>query len=208
MQRTILVFALGAATGLAQYTVEPAGALPPEVTPAFAALLLKEGAKVTSGATPVCEIWLRNGVPSGPPPQGEADITNATIPHGALLGVIRYSGRGGSDRRGQNLKPGVYTLRFSYHPINGDHLGVAPQRDFLIITPMADDIDPAPVTKFDDLMGMSRKASGTPHPAALSFTKSSHGKFPDVSKEGEQDWLLHAKAGDFPMAIIVVGKAE
>ncbi|MBI3472283.1 MAG: hypothetical protein HY013_13085 [Candidatus Solibacter usitatus] len=207
MRRTILVSLLASAA-LAQYTVESAGAPPADVPPAFAGLLQKEGAKVLAAGAVVCEVWFRQAVPSGPK-VAEEGVTNAAIPHGAFMGLLRFSGKGGSDRRGQNIKPGLYTLRFSYYPINGDHQGVAPQRDFLVLTPLAEDkADPAGVAKFDDLMNLSRKASGTPHPAVLSMTRSGHDKFPDVVKEGEQDWVLHAKAGDFPVALMVVGKVD
>ncbi|MGH9659422.1 MAG: hypothetical protein ACRD96_12820, partial [Bryobacteraceae bacterium] len=101
-----------------------------------------------------------------------------------------------------------YTLRYSHQPVNGDHLGVAPQRDFLVLVPMAEDKDAAATPKFDDLMDLSRKATGTPHPAVLGLAPSTHPKFPDVAKEGDQDWVLHVKIGDMPVGLIVVGKVE
>ena len=125
-----------------------------------------------------------------------------------MLGVIRFPAKG-EDRRGQSIQPGVYTLRYSLHPDNGDHLGVAPQRDFLVMVPAAEDKDTKPVPKFEDLMAMSKKASGTPHPAVLSLQPPPDGaKFPSLIQSGEKDQAINAKIGDLPVSLIVVGRAE
>ena len=60
----------------------------------------------------------------------------------SLLGVVRYPERF-RDRRGQTIKPGVYTMRYSFYPMNGNHQGVALQRDFAILSPAASDTDAA-----------------------------------------------------------------
>jgi hypothetical protein len=170
--------------------------------------MAKEGFKVVAGdGKAVCEIWIATAAPVGPETD-EEDSTFKTIPHGALMGAIRFS-EGGSDRRGQTIKPGVYSLRYSLFPINGDHQGVAPQRDFLLMTPMAEDKDPKATPDFDTLVDWSKKASGTPHPAVLSIWKDEPGDYKGgVMKMGDHDWALQVKLGDQPMSIIVVGKAE
>ena len=120
-----------------------------------------------------------------------------------MLGVIRFDAQG-QDRRGQTIKPGVYTLRYGLIPINGDHQGAAPQRDFLVLSPAANDKDLNSTPAFDALMDMSRKASGTPHPAVMSFWKADAGAS-GLSKQGESDWVLQTKMGDTPVAVIVAG---
>jgi len=97
-------------------------------------------------------------------------------------------------------------MRYSMYLINGDHQGAAPQRDFFVLTPLADDKDPASTPNFDTLMGMSRKASNTPHPAVFSVWKAEPFK-PGLAAEGE-DWALSTKLGDIPISIILVGKVE
>jgi hypothetical protein len=191
----------------AHYKVEPAGEAPSELEPAIKASLAKEGFKIlSSDGKVISEIWLRSTVPSGPK-ANEDSVTMPTIPHGTVLGALRFPSTG-SDRRGQTIKPGVYTLRFSYYPQNGDHQGVAPQRDFLIMTPAGEDKDLNAAPNFDALMVMSRKASGTPHPAVLSFWKQDTDFKPGFHKEGDQDWILQTKIGDTQVAIILIGKAE
>jgi hypothetical protein len=205
MLRPLFVLIMAAGAAFAQYKVEPAGPPPSDLPPAISGILQKDGYKV-SGPAVVCEIWLDSAAPAGPK-SAEEGVTLPTIPQGALLGVLRFPARG-SDRRGQPIKPGVYTLRYSLQPVNGDHQGVAPQRDFLVLVPLADDPNPAPVSSIDDLMKMSRKASGTPHPAILSMAASSNATFPELKKEGEADWALHVKIGSTPVEVIVVGKVE
>src|SRR5438270_3967050 len=173
MLRPLLILIMAAGAAFSQYKVEPAGPPPPDLPASVAATLQKDGSKVVgANGTAFCEIWYRSTAPTGPK-STEDGVTLPTIPQGALLGALRFPGRG-SDRRGQNIKAGVYTLRYSLHPVNGDHQGVAPQRDFLVMIPAADDTDANATPAFDDLMKMSRKASGTPHPAVLSMSASSN----------------------------------
>ena len=186
--------------GFAQ-KAEPGGAPPAEAGPAIAAVLQKAGTKITNNGATYCEIWFRTDKPSGP--KSTEENISLPLPQGALLGVIRFAGNG-ADRRGQTIKPGVYTLRFGIMPINGDHQGAAPQRDFLLMTPAADDKDLNSTPGFEALVAMSRKASGTPHPAVLSFWKADTDK-PGFSKQGESDWVLQTKFDDTPIAIILIG---
>ena len=187
------------------YKTEPAGRPPTEVASAIAQALQKDGTKITNNGTAYCEIWFRAEKPAGSK-STEENVSLPSIPPGALLGVIRFDGKG-ADRRGQTIKAGVYTLRYGILPVNGDHQGAAPQRDFLLLTPAADDQDLNSTPAFDALVAMSRKASGTPHPAVLSFWKSDTDT-PGISKQGETDWVLQAKLGDTPIAVILVGVAS
>ena len=207
MLKIVVTLALAAGSVMAQYKMEPAGPPPPDLAPAFAGALQKDGSKIlnASGAT-VCEIWLRSAAPSGPK-STEENVRLPSIPHGAFLGVIRYP-EPFTDRRGLTIKPGLYTLRYSLYPTNGDHQGIAPQRDFAILVRAAEDKDVNATPDFEHLMEMSRKASGTPHPASLSMADSVAEKFPSFDKEGEKDWALNAKMGDVAVSIILVGKYE
>ena len=188
------------------HTLESAGAPPSDLSPAISALMQKDGMKVMDGKKVVCEIWLRATAPAGAK-SAEENVTLPNIPHGALLGAIRFTATG-ADRRGQQIKPGVYTMRYSNFPQNGDHQGVAPQRDFLVISKASDDQDAAAAPAFTDLVALSQKAMGTPHPGVFSFWKEEAAAKPGISQEGEHDWVLRGKLGDIPVAIIVVGKAE
>lgn len=198
-----LVFYSLAADG--SYTLGSAGGPPAEAAPAIAQALQKDGIKISNNGAAYCEIWFRTEKPAGAK-SSEENVTLPLIPQGALVGVIRFDGQG-ADRRGQTIKAGVYTLRYSIMPVNGDHQGAAPQRDFLLLSPAADDRDLTSTPGFDALVAMSRKASGTPHPAVLSFWKSDTDT-PGFSKQGDTDWVLQAKLGDTPIAVILAGVAS
>jgi hypothetical protein len=207
MRKLLFSFLLATAAAFAQYKSEPAGAPPADVAPDIGKALEQQGAKIVAGnGSAICEVWFRSSIPAGAKSAGEG-VTLPAIQPGTLLGVIRFTGPG-ADRRGQSIKPGIYTLRYSLHPMNGDHLGVSPQRDFLVMVPAADDKDLNATPDFDALMAMSRKASGTPHPAVLSMWAAGAGDAAGFAKQGENDWVLTTKIGGTPVSVILVGKAE
>jgi len=206
MKQLLALALLPASLAFAQYKMGPAGAPPTDLAPAFAAALQQQGVKILgAGDSIYCEVWFRKQLASGP--KSTDDAVTLSIPQGALLGVIRFAGLA-QDRRGQALKAGTYTLRYSQYPVNGDHQGVAPQRDFALLVRASDDSDLSATPGFDALVALSTKASGTPHPAVLSIWNSSSDKFPNFSKQGDHDWVLDVKVGDVPISIILVGKVE
>jgi len=205
MTKLLPLFAASAALAFAQYKMEPAG--PPPSDLPFASTLQQQGVKILgAGGSVYCELWLRSQIPAGPKPAD--DMVTLAIPQGTLLGVIRFPAQV-QDRRGQNIKPGTYTLRYSQYPVNGDHQGVAPQRDFALLVPAANDTDPNATPAFDTLVAMSAKASGTPHPAVLSiWGGGSADKYPNFSKQNDNDWVLDTKIGDTVLSIILAGKVQ
>jgi hypothetical protein len=200
-----LAIFLVSVTAFAQYKAEPAGPPPSDLTPAIGQALQKDGTKITNNGQPYLEIWFRTQAPTGG--KGEEGQTLTTVPQGALLGIIKFDTQG-QDRRGQGIKPGVYTLRYSLIPINGDHQGAAPQRDFVLMVPAANDKDLKAQPGFDALVDMSKKASGTPHPAVLSLYKADTDFKAGFAKQGDTDWVLQTKLGDTPIGITLIGIAS
>ncbi len=196
---------LSAGSMFGQYKAEPAGAPPSELAAGIRSAMQQQGLKVSGNGITV-EVWFCSTEPAGPK-STEQDVTLPNIPQGALVGALRVTGNY-SDRRGQTIKPGVYTLRYSNYPVNGDHQGVAPQRDFLLLVPAANDSDPAATPNFDALVAMSKKASGTPHPAVLSCWKSDDGTKPGLSQSGDTDWVVNGSLGKDMISLIVVGTAS
>jgi hypothetical protein len=196
---------LAAATFGQDYKTD-VGAAPPAEASAYTSVLEAKSVRVLDSSGKVfCELWLRNAAP----PEAKSTESNVTLPElaqGTLMGVIQFPANG-ADRRGQQVKPGIYTLRYSNFPISGDHQGVAPQRDFLVLSKIADDTDAASTPRFDALMSLSRKASGTNHPLVLSIWKADS-PATGFGKEGEHDWVLTKSVGKIPLAIILVGRSE
>src|SRR6266404_5424159 len=110
-----LLTVLASSTVFAQYKSEPAGAPPAELAPAISQALEQQGTRITGSSGVFCEVWFSTSLPAGPK-SSEESVTLPTIPHGTLLGAIRFPAQG-ADRRGQTIKPGVYTLRYSLQPL-------------------------------------------------------------------------------------------
>ena len=201
------VFVLASYPALAQdYKLETVASAPPDVPAPYAGALQPQGHRVSGPGGVWCEVWLAKSLLVGPKSTDAAITLN--VGQGSLLGVIRFPGKG-ADRRGQVIPAGLYTLRYSLFPVDGAHSGVAPQRDFALLTPIAADPDPAARPAYEELIKWSGKASGTPHPAVLSLETPPNGATaPSLVKEGEHDWVLTVKAVDLTFSIIVVGKAE
>lgn len=202
--RFLLIPVLFSAVAFGQYKADPAGPPPSEVAASISGALQKDGTKISNNGKPYLEIWLRTDKPAGGKTEEGQTLTG--VAQGALIGVIKFETKG-QDRRGQGIQPGVYTLRYSLIPINGDHQGAAPQRDFVLMVPAANDKDLNAAPAFDALVDMSKKASGTPHPAVLSLYKADSDFAPGFSKQGDTDWVLQAKLGDTPIGITLVGIA-
>ena len=209
MRKSLLVLFLpvlfsAVAVAFAQdYKLETIAAAPAGL-PAPYASQLGEGYRVLGSSGPWMEIWFRKSIPTGPKSSDPA-IT-LPIAQGTFLGILRFPANG-ADRRGQTVKPGIYTMRYSNFPVDGAHQGVAPQRDFALLTPIANDPDPAAMPEFEKLVTQS-KTSGTSHACVFSLEPPSSDSLPALTKEGDHDTVLNVKVGDLPIAIIVVGKAE
>ena len=203
MKKLFLAFSLTVLSALAQdYKVEPISS----AAPALAGAMQSQGYRISSPAGPWCEVWFAKTIAVGAKPSDSA-ITFG-IAQGTLLGVLRFPAKG-ADRRGQVIPAGVYTMRYSQFPVDGAHQGVAPQRDFALLSAAASDTDPAAKPDFNTLVQWSTKASGTAHPAVLSLESPPSGAgVGSLTKEGDNDWTLTIKDGDLTFAIILVGKVE
>jgi len=102
-------------------------------------------------------------------------------------------------------------MRYALLPNDGNHLGVAPTRDFVLLVPVASDPDPARALSEAELIRLSLQASGTSHPAVFSMAPPSS-QLPSVTRTSEDYVVFAAKtrtaAGtDYPLAIVLQGVA-
>lgn len=109
--------------------------VPAELAEPIRALLQPQTSVVMRDGNRI-EIWWVKAIALESAPQGAPSWSNA--PDGALVGAMRVA-QPLTDARGFTIKPGVYTLRFALQPQDGDHLGVSPYRQFLLVAPAADD---------------------------------------------------------------------
>ena len=158
-----------------------------------------------------CEIWLRNSFPAATAKEVEGALF-PQLSESTLVGVLSFP-KAATDYRGQPIKPGLYTLRYELLPNDGNHLGAAPSRDILLLVPAVADPDPVASFKFADLVNLSRKASGTKHPAPLSMVQPESDNVPAVSKDDQNHWTFAGKVKIQPgdpllFGLVVKGTAQ
>ncbi len=152
-------------------------------------------------SSPVCELWLRKNVPAQPKKDSQ-DVIYTQLAESTFVSVLHFP-KTGSDFRGQAIPAGFYTLRYALIPNDGNHLGVAPNRDFLLLLPVASDADPNASFKFQDLVALSRTATGTKHPGPLSLAQPA-GTAPALSKDDQDHWIFSAALNcDFNLALSI-----
>jgi hypothetical protein len=123
-----------------------------------------------------------------------------------VLGAIQFQ-QAGTDYRKQKIMPGIYTMRLGFQPMDGDHMGTAPNPEFCLLVPAAEDKDAANVEP-KQLHEMSKKASGTSHPAVLLLSPLETVKDSMQLTNKEGTWVLERKqavAADGQKAAIGLG---
>jgi len=174
---------------------------------------------VDAQGKPFAEFWLRKAVPASAKPAGpKGNVLFPVLAEGELLGALRFPGEG-HDYRDQPIAAGVYTLRYGLQPVNGDHLGVSPYRDFALLVPAGKDKDLASLTA-KRLEESSAEAAGTSHPAVLMLLAApggAQGEPTVVHDEAKDTWGVVAPLGlsvkgesgspSLPIQLVVQGVA-
>lgn len=166
--RFACVLCLVSTASAQDYKAESMKTAPPDaVTAPLRKELAEEGTKIlTADGKPFAEIWLRKAIPATAKPAGpNGTIQLPFLAEGEFLGVVKFSSEG-HDYRDQTIPPGVYTLRYGIQPVNGDHLGVSPFRDYGLLLPAKKDGDVAALPK-KKLETQSAETAGAAHPAVL-----------------------------------------
>jgi len=210
---SLLAFGAASLVACAQsYKAESAATpAPADVAAPIRAQLAPSSIKVTGPGGALCEIWLRSPMPATGTGGSNGAILFGQINPGALVGVVRFDSKG-ADYREQTVQPGVYTMRYMLQPVDGDHQGVSPYRDFLLLTPAALDtsIDDMPP---DALIKVSKKASGTGHPSVWSLMPSdgAPSSLPGIAHQDDGDlWVVFFQdplTKPVTMGLVVVGHA-
>lgn len=207
-----LAIAVAALTWAQSLKVEPIG---PAANAAMLASLQQtlapKGVRLTLDATgPAIELWFCKTIPSRPKDASADAVYDRLVPS-SLIGVLHFVNPA-TDYRGQSIAAGFYTLRYALMPNDGNHLGVAPSRDFLLLIPVKADPGPDSIPKEADLMALSRQAAGTKHPAPMSLVPAEAGTAPGITKDDEGHSIfttsLHLTSGEeMPFAVVVKGTA-
>ena len=191
----------------------PADALAKEI----AAQLAPTGLKVIRGSKrTLCEIWLCTQWTARDNFQPTAEVLYPFQP-GQLIGVVRFRRKGG-DFRDQDIRKGIYTLRYAQQPVDGNHEGTSPTRDFLVLVQAEQDTSNGPLAE-EPLMKLSAAAAESDHPAMFCLQTVS-GKTeppPSIHHNEDHDWWIirlqgKAKAGakvhNLVIDLVIAGHAE
>lgn len=181
------------------------------VAEAVRGALETSGYKVSNdGGKVMGEVWFCKEVATE---SGEvAGAAFGQIPEGSFIGVFHLS-EPNIDYRGQTIKAGFYTLRYALILEDGNHQGVAPGKDFVLLAPVDQDQDPSAKIVADKLLKLSRAAAGSAHPSPWSLVPVSDSKnLPRVIKNEHDHIILQTKlntrAGPINIGMIVFGKTE
>jgi hypothetical protein len=207
---------LAQAAAAVEHRVEAVDEKPPAdgLSAAIVEQLSPSAVRVLRGkSTKVCDIWLAR---TWQAQQGFKPTNEVLYPFqpGQLMGVIRYARKGG-DFRGQEIPAGLYTLRYSQQPVDGNHVGTSETRDFLSLVAAADDRDAQTIADEKALYKLSAKAAGSMHPAILALRRAEAGEAPSIRHLAEPDlWVLRVAgktqggaAEALPLELVVVGQA-
>src|SRR5581483_3262018 len=150
----------------ADYSIAAASGAPAEDQ--FGADILKQigsqGIKVAKGKRTLLEFWPAREWVVKPGFKPSAEVLYP-FELGQLVGVAQYKSKA-TDFRGQEIKPGAYTVRYGQQPVDGNHVGTAPTRDFFLLLPAGEDRDPVVLEK-ETLFKESADAAESSHPAIL-----------------------------------------
>lgn len=214
---SVLSFDVTGSASAEEYELEKVTEAPPtdDLVDEIAALISDTSYKVVvDGSKTVAEIWLCKEleIPADFEPSSERLYPFA---EGELIGLIKFPRRA-ADFRDQDVNRGVYTLRFSLQPVDGNHEGTSPTRDFLCVVRAEDEESPDPI-ETDDLMILSSDAIESSHPGMFCLQKL-EGAEADVMRHNEdKEWwiarlVVHGKSGgkrvELPIDLVVAGHAD
>ena len=168
------------AQGQEPYAIEPVVAkasayLPKSVVEGLDQEGLRLVTDINGLKTTVCEVWWAKTVAGQENSPASRGILYGSVKVGALVGVIHFLPESSEDYRedfrDQKLRPGYFTMRYGQMPDDPKHKDVNPNRDFLLLSPVSVDREPAQILSVDNLLRFSRLASRTPHPAIVSVVQ-------------------------------------
>lgn len=168
------------------------------------AMLADGGACAQIGEATLTFWWVKSLPVAGAPEW-------ANVAEGSLVGAVQIPAVF-RDIRGRTIKPGVYTLRYGVQPQDGDHIGVSSFRDYLLLSPAAVDLDPAPAGH-DGTINMSKKTVGASHPGAwmLNPPTTSEAALTTGSNDMKLQYVVievPTTSGAMRFGLVLIGKVE
>jgi hypothetical protein len=164
-----------------------------------------------------CEVWYSKEMPvKATADEIKKGINYRKLEESTIFGAVRFAQPWKSFRK-QDIKPGLYTLRLGFQPMDGDHQGSAPFNEFLLLTPAAVD-KKAALMPHKELTEMSGKSiPGSSHPAVLlMYPNPKPENAPQLVNKGKGIWVLNWKSeaaagsdkGTLGLGLVLFGVTE
>lgn len=162
---------------------------------------------VLDDGSQLCDIWLRKDTPKSSKKESDSALY-PQLASSTMVGLISFP-KAVSDYKGDPVQPGFYSLRYQLLPSDGNHMGVAPNPDFLLVVPIASDPDPNAQFKFLELVNVSRKATASQHPGVFSLVSPADSP---LIKDDQDHWIFTAKlrlaeGSELAFGLVVKGTA-
>jgi hypothetical protein len=190
-----LFTAVSACVGQSKYTLKPATTpVPKELAEPVGKLLSDHSLQLADEKSSVlCEVWLRKELPvRATPAQLKNGLGYRDLEESTLLGAVRFDQQW-TDYRKHKVKPGVYTLRLGFQPMDGDHMGTAPYSEFCLLVSAKSDAKPD-LLETKRLQEMSIKSIGGSHPGVLLlFPNEKPADKPSLIEKENNHWLVMLK---------------
>ncbi len=202
-------FSALATTAFSQTPLQPLKASAPEaVGKSVRDLLSGEAYDALVAGTKTARFWFRKELPAGGSGTAPLGVNFTRLTSAELLGVVEFEADW-TDYKDKPVPAGVYTLRYAIQPADGNHTGVSPYRDYLLLLPAKQDQDASMNLDDAQLYKVSAEASGTNHPAVMAL-------FP-IWDEVERTSMvenelgqatLAFKIGDQTLGLVIEGHGE
>lgn len=204
----LVMVALSSFVVAQEASIKKLGSAPEGIPDGIRALLGATGLEVAVDGKPVVDLWFSQKVAVQSPASSALGVSYGALKESDLVGVARVP-EPWKDYRGTPVKSGLYTLRYAVQPADGNHMGVSIYRDFLLMIPVAQDEDPQAQYSHDQLVSLSKKTTGTPHPAVLAlFPVEKEVEEPALQKDEMDHWMVATRIGSLDLGVVVVGRAQ
>ena len=205
----LITSTLPAAAPADEATVQKGGVeAPAELGDSMKEALNPEAITVQLDGKPVAHVWLAKEVQKAESANAELGVSFGGIAQGSLVGVILFP-EPWSDYKENPISVGTYTMRYAVMPADGNHMGVATFRDFLLLLPPSADSDPAKTLGLAELLVGSGEATGVVHPGVLAlYPIWEEVSEPAISKNDLDQWTLAVKIGSQVLGLVISGHGE
>ena len=190
----IALFGAASLAASSAFTLKVVDKAPPaQLEAAIRANLQNKAVQLLNGDKPVYEFWLSSEIPLQSRTASLAKALDA-LRQTELIGAVEIHGDQ-RDYRDDELRAGLYTMRFALQPQDGNHLGTAEFSYFALLTPAKLDPKPDGITTYKALVKASSKETATEHPVILSLRPASSdaGELPKLNEPAPEHKSVRVK---------------